>query len=82
MPPLPPLAAPAWAVFAALHAKRRSGMAAPEGIAHTEVLAWQRLHGVQLSAWELQAIDQLDAVFLRYAADQAEQHRRRPTSKG
>lgn len=77
VPPLPSHARQVWHTFLALHRKRRSGMSAPEGIADSEILSWQHLHGVRLSPWELQAIDELDAAFLQQAAEQAEKQSRR-----
>lgn len=60
-----------WQVFVKLHGERGAGMSAPNPIGSASVIAWQQLHGVRLTPWELSAIEQLDAAFMQHAAEQA-----------
>jgi len=62
--PLPAAVAPLWDVFVALSATR----SAEAGIACTEIEAWQRLHGVRLSPWEVETIMAMDRTALDAAA--------------
>jgi hypothetical protein len=55
-----------WSVFAHLGRTRPRGMGA-SGIAFAEIEAWQRLTGVQLSPWELDALTEIDARVLAQA---------------
>jgi hypothetical protein len=62
----PPAAAgQLWQVFCDLSAQRAPGAA----IALTEVEAWQRLHGVRLTGWEVGCIVAMDQAALATSAD-------------
>lgn len=50
-----------WEAFAALH----TGMARMQP---SEVLAWQQLHGVRLSSWDVDTLFGMDAAALNAAA--------------
>lgn len=61
-----------WDAFAALSASRT-----PEsGIAPTEVLAWQQLHCVRLSAWEVETLEAVDRACVAQMRTQAARRRK------
>lgn len=68
--PLPPECAGVWAVFCELDAERFPGPAGACPISSGQLLDWQRLHGVELSGWELEAIRRLDRLRLNHDAQQ------------
>jgi hypothetical protein len=55
-----------WSVFVHLGRTRPRGFGVG-GIAYTEIEAWQRLTGVQLSPWELDVLTEIDARVLAQA---------------
>lgn len=63
----PAEAAELWATFVALNASRPAGFA-PSAIGPADLLAWQQLHGVRLTAWELQTLQAMDHAALEAAA--------------
>ncbi len=69
MPPIPAGMAAIWEAFQAISAARPSGMG-PSAIPQSEIRAWQDNHGVQLTSWEIETIQQLDAVALQAIAEQ------------
>lgn len=53
-----------WSVFNELHPCRSLGMAGPQPISFVELDAWQRVTGIRLRPFELQAIRAIDFAFL------------------
>lgn len=51
-----------WKAFAQLSRARSVGFSGPAPLGHHDVLAWCELHGVRLTAWEI------DAMFAMYNA--------------
>lgn len=64
--PLPATCAGLWAVFCELDAERGAGVAGACPITSAQILDWQRLHGIELSGWEIAAIRQLDRLRLNH----------------
>lgn len=65
-----------WATYAALAASRHDGAA----IAPSEVLAWQTLHGVRLSPWEVETLESVDRACVQQLRAMSARHRKvRPT---
>ena len=58
---------PLWTAFTQIGRSRPSGFGA-SAISLQEIEAWQRLYGVRLTAWELDTIIELDAVFVQRAS--------------
>lgn len=52
-----------WLTFVQVGRSRPAGFGA-SAVSLQEVEAWQRLFGVRLTAWELETIIELDAVFV------------------
>jgi hypothetical protein len=69
----PRAAAALWEAFLTLHASRPSGMGA-SGIPSSELLAWQQLHGVRLSPWEVDTLRAMDQAALAVAAENNKGH--------
>lgn len=67
---LPAACAGVWAIFCDLDAERMPGPAGPGPITSGQLLDWQRLHGVELSGWELEALRRLDRLRLSHDAQQ------------
>lgn len=53
-----------WDVFGALSRARASNGFGPSAIGPRDVQAWCDLHGVRLTAWELDTLDAMDAALL------------------
>ncbi len=66
---VPRWAGPLWAAFGELAGCRQQGMSGSGAIPFTEIESWQRLHGVQLSAWEVDCIVAMDHATLGVAAE-------------
>ena len=66
---VPRWAVPLWSAFVELAACRPQGMAGSGAIPFTEIAAWQQLHGVQMSAWEVGSIVAMDHATLGVAAE-------------
>ena len=56
-----------WAAFVDLSMARPSGMG-PSAIPPSEVLAWQQLHGLRLTSWELDTLAAMDRAGLAISA--------------
>lgn len=69
-PVLMPEAEPLWAVFCALHQTRASGMGVGP-ISFSEIEAYQRLVGVKLDPWEVQAVRAIDMAYLQHEAERS-----------
>lgn len=72
IPPLPAGCEVLWGVFLQLHNMRQAGMGASP-ISASDLLAYQRLYGVQLNSWELESLHALDQVAMKAAAEQNKQ---------
>jgi hypothetical protein len=59
-----------WDVFLALHSQRGGGLG-PAPISCADVLAYQQLHGVELTPWEVDSLRALDSVALKAASEQS-----------
>ena len=59
----PEAAAVLWDSFVALNSARPGGMG-PGAIPPSELMAWQQLHGVRLSAWEAETLMAMDRAAL------------------
>lgn len=68
--PLPAACAGVWSIFCELDAERPPGAGGPGPITSGQLLDWQRLHGIDLSGWELDAIRRLDRLRLNHDAQQ------------
>lgn len=66
---VPLWAGPLWSAFGELVGCRPQGASGSGAIPFTEIEAWQRLHGVQLSAWEVDCIVAMDHATLDVAAE-------------
>lgn len=67
--PLPSCVKSLWETFVELSHTRVTGMAA-NAIAPTEIEAWCRMSGVELSPWEFSTLLAIDAAILRTWAKQ------------
>lgn len=61
--PLPPFLVVLWETFIALSRKRTHGMGT-NPISSLEIESWCRLHQVELSPWEVEIIEALDAAVM------------------
>jgi hypothetical protein len=57
-----------WRAFVDLNAARPAGMSAA-AVPPSEIDAWQRLHGVRLSPWEVETIMLMDRAALAVIAE-------------
>jgi hypothetical protein len=64
----PELASALWQAFVDLASARPVGMA-PGAVPPSEIAAWQQLHGVQLSPWEVETLQAMDRAALSVMAD-------------
>lgn len=62
---------PLWEAYLTLSATRRTGMGLSP-LTLTDIEAWQRLHGVRLTPWELDTLIDIDAASLAALAKQKE----------
>lgn len=69
---VPRWAGPLWAAFGELAGSRPQGMSGSGAIPYAEIEAWQRLHGVRLTAWEVDTIVAMDHATLGVAAEMRE----------
>lgn len=56
-----------WETFTQIGRSRPSGFGV-SAVSLQEIESWQRLYGVRLTAWELDTIIELDAVFVQRAS--------------
>lgn len=69
-PALASEAEPLWFVFCALHQTRASGMGVGP-ISFGEIESYQRLVGVKLDPWEVQAVRAIDMAYLQHEAERS-----------
>lgn len=62
---VPAAGQPLWDAFAQLNRVRPGGFSGPAPISPQDTLAWCQLRGVQLTAWELDTLAEMDAALLR-----------------
>jgi hypothetical protein len=67
---VPRAAAALWDAFCEIASGRQSGMG-PQPVPNTEIEAWQRLSGVQLTPWEVDTIRLMDRAALAVLAEKA-----------
>ena len=58
-----------WEAFASLSASRPVGLNNAASIPPADVLAWQQLHGVQLTGWEIDTLAAMDRAALAVVAE-------------
>jgi hypothetical protein len=63
-PALPEACIQLWADFLHMHQRRGASMNGPERITDVGIDAWQRIQGVRLAAWQLDAITLADNAYL------------------
>lgn len=56
-----------WGYFLSLSTHRQGGGMGPSGLAFTEIEAWGRFYGIELSPWELGVVLDLDTLWLKEA---------------
>lgn len=56
-----------WSAFCCLSAKRTAGFSGPNPITYEQIKAWKELTETPIEAWEVEAIMQLDQVYMRVA---------------
>lgn len=66
---LPEHGAALWDTFAALSAARPSGMGGAAAIPPSEIAAWQALHGVRLTGWEIDTLCAMDRAVMAVIAE-------------
>lgn len=54
-----------WAAFLRLNKTRKGGFSGPEPISYTEIKAYIELSNHSLDSWEVDAIIELDQIYLR-----------------
>lgn len=52
-------------------ARRTSNGYLPDAVSNAEVLAWARLHRVRLTTFEMEALDELERIYLAHHAAKA-----------
>ncbi len=71
LPVLPDGCEQLWADFAELHESRGSSGFGPMRITFGDIDSWQRVNGVTLEAWQVDAIRKADNAYLASVAKQA-----------
>ena len=64
-PPFPDIVEYVWSAFNSLHAGRGYGFSGPNPLSYENIAAWMSLTGIELSAWELDVVKRLDALWLK-----------------
>ena len=65
---VPRAGAALWDAFVELAGARPTGMGSAGAVPPSEVAAWQQLHGLQLSPWELDTLSGMDRASLAVAS--------------
>jgi hypothetical protein len=63
-PTLPPSCSSLWNDFLDLHSSRSNSGFGPSRITWRDIADWQRVRGVTLEAWEIDAIREADSMWL------------------
>jgi hypothetical protein len=66
---LPEHGAALWDAFAALSTSRPAGMGGASAVPPSEIAAWQQLHGVRLTGWEIDTLCAMDRAALAVMAE-------------
>lgn len=64
VPPIPFELVHVWEYFLRMNRKRTNGGMAANPLCDSDILAWQARHGIRLTPFESECIDDLDAIFL------------------
>lgn len=67
-PVLPDGLGPLWRDFMAMHSTRSSTGFSPMRISYADLEAYQRVEGVRLAPWQVEAIKRADAAYLDHHA--------------
>lgn len=70
-----------WAYFIELNNGRTSNGFGPNPIQYSEMEAYFRLIGIDITEWEIQVIKRLDNLKLKMHADEAEKEAKKQQSK-
>lgn len=65
MPEINPYSLYIWDIFMDIHSGRTYGMAGPNPLTWTDILAWCNLNETMLSAWEVGVVKALDLAWIR-----------------
>lgn len=71
-PHLPPGGVELWELYLRISRASRQGLNEQPTLAPSQVLAWQQLHGVRLSPWELDTLDAIEQAAIAHHASQAQ----------
>lgn len=77
VPELPPGASEVWAAFCRLDNTRTSNGFGVDAITEARLVAWQQLHRVQLTPWEIECIQMLDILSMNDHAEQQQAKNKR-----
>jgi hypothetical protein len=66
-----------WDYFSEISAGRQSGMNGSQPLSYTEILAWVVLTKRNVSAWDVEVIKSIDAVFMKTSAQLLQERRER-----
>lgn len=66
---VPPECAALWGAFVDLSSARPQGLSGATAVPPSELQAWQRLHGVALTSWEIDTLAAMDRAALAVAAE-------------
>ena len=66
---VPPECAALWGAFVDLSSARPQGLGGAGAMPPSELLAWQHLHGVALTSWEIDTLAAMDRAALAVAAE-------------
>jgi hypothetical protein len=77
VPELPPGTSEVWAAFCRLDNTRTSNGFGVDAITEARLVAWQQLHRVQLTPWEIECIQMLDILSMNDHAEQQQAKNKR-----
>lgn len=78
---IPPSCAELWSTFLGLAGQRRAGMSTAQPLVWADIEAWCALYQVQLSAWELDTLIDMDAAGRTALAEEQALHVPQPPAK-
>lgn len=65
-----------WGWFWQIHRGRSHGMAGPNPITWENILAWRDLLEIQIRPIEIEIINEMDSVYLKYISDRHKKNRK------
>lgn len=65
-----------WAWFWQIHRGRSHGMAGPNPITWENILAWRDLLEIQIRPIEIEIINEMDSMYLKYISDRHKKNRK------